>query len=189
MVKSPNRLHLWLLVALFLMFAANGWAEEWSQKYINSLPDSAFASVEVTPEGKKIRHLPHHDHTGALDLPHLLNALARHSQVKWVDPANAGPAREHLSAHVREIREERLVRLRVKLPLDLNRATAEELEQLPFIGPARAFAILEERERRRHFRFVEELKGVIGIGPFIFEAIKDLVTVGEQEDGHHRDPR
>lgn len=179
-MKGPNKLHLWLLLALFLMLAGTGWAEEWSQKYINSLPDDAFASVEVTPEGKKIRHLPHHDHTGALDLPHLLNALARHSQVKWVDPANAGPAREHLQAHVRHLREERLARLQEKLPLDLNRATAEELTQLPFIGRARAFAILEERERRRRFRFVEELKEVIGIGPFIFEAIKDLVTVGEE---------
>lgn len=167
-----------ILAAFFPVLTANGWAEEWSQKYINSLPDSAFASVEVTPEGKRVRHLPHHDHTGALDLPHLLNALARHSQVKWVDPANANPALEHLRAHIRQLREERLARLRVKLPLDLNRATAEELTQLPFIGPARAFAILEERERRRRFRYVEELKEVIGIGPVIFDAIKDLVTVG-----------
>jgi len=180
MMKGSKRPYLWLLVALSLMVIGEGGAEEWSQKYINSLPDSAFASVEVTPEGKKIRHLPHHDHTGALDLPHLLNALARHSQVKWVDPANAGLAREHLNAHLRYLREERLARLREKLPLDLNRATVEELEQLPFIGRARAFAILEERERRRRFRFVEELKEVIGIGPFIFEAIKDLVTVGEE---------
>lgn len=153
-------------------------AEQWSHRYINSLPDWAFASVEVSPQGKTIRHLPHHDHTGALDLPHLLNALARHPQVKWIDPASAGPARAHLEAHMRAVREERLAHARVRFPLDLNRATAEELAELPFIGPTRAAAILEEREGRGRFRFVEELREVIGIGPIIFDAVKDLVTVG-----------
>jgi hypothetical protein len=38
-------------------------AERWSRKYINSLPDSAFASIEIRSDGKKVRHLPHHDHT------------------------------------------------------------------------------------------------------------------------------
>ena len=171
---------LWLYLLVWLAMPGLAGAEEWSQKYINSLPDSAFASVEMTPEGKKIRHLPHHDHTGALDLPHLLNALARHSQVTWVDPLSApAPARQHLLAHMQAVREERLARIRIGLPVDLNRATAEELSELPFIGPARAFAILEERERRRRFQFVEELKEVIGIGPIIFDAIKDLVTIGQ----------
>jgi competence ComEA-like helix-hairpin-helix protein len=174
---SRGALAPYLLVWLAMPGVAR--AAEWSQKYINSLPDSAFASVEATAEGKKIRHLPHHDHTGALDVPHLLNALARHSQVKWVDPLSAPAARQHLLAHMQAVREERLARVRIRLPVDLNRATAEELAELPFIGPARAFAILEERERRRGFQFVEELKEVIGIGPIIFDAIKDLVTIGE----------
>ncbi len=46
-------------------------AEKWTRKYINSLPDSAFASIEYRLDGKKVRHLPHHDHTGKIDLPHL----------------------------------------------------------------------------------------------------------------------
>lgn len=167
----------WLGLAVGLAVPGPARAEQWSRQYINSLPDSAFASIEQDAHGKKARHLPHHDHTGALDLPHLLNALARHSQVQWIDPAGAGPAREHLQAHMRQQREERLVRMRIHLPLDLNRATAEELAELPFIGPARASSILAERERRGRFRFVEELREVIGIGPFIFDAIKDLVTV------------
>jgi competence protein ComEA len=179
MIRGVNRCILRLCLAAFLAVAGRAEAAEWSQKYVNGLPDSAFASVEVTPGGKTIRHLPHHDHTGALDLPHLLNALARHSQVHWTDPANAAPAREHLEAHMREVRAERLERMRVVLPLDLNRATVEELAELPFIGPARASAIVEERERRRRFQYVEELRGVIGIGPIIFDAIRDLVTVGE----------
>jgi len=179
-MKGREWLHLWLLPSLFLMLTRNAWAEEWSQKYINSLPDTAFASVEVTPEGKRIRHLPHHDHTGALDLPHLLNALARHSQVKWVDPLSAAPARQHLLAHMQELREERLARIPIRVPVDLNRATAEELAEVPFIGPAKAVAIREERDRRGRFRYVEELRQVIGIGPIILDAINDLVTVEPQ---------
>lgn len=177
MDRRTSRRLLWLWLAVLLVMPGLAQAERWGRAYINSLPDSAFASIERTPHGKKRRHLPHHDDTGALDLRHLLNALARHSQVKWIDPANATAARAHLKAHMQELREERLARVRIQLPLDLNRATAEELEQLPFIGPARAFAILEERERRRGFQFVEELREVVGIGPIIFDAIKDLVTL------------
>jgi competence ComEA-like helix-hairpin-helix protein len=165
-------------LGLCLATAGPAEAAEWSAQYINGLPDSAFASVEVTPGGKQVRHLPHHDHTGALDSPHLLNALARHSQVLWTHSASAATALAHLKAHMQEIRAERLSRAHTRFPLDLNRATAEELNELPFIGPARAFAILEAREHRGRFRYVEELREVIGIGPIIFDAIKDLVTIG-----------
>lgn len=74
-------------------------AGEWSAAYIRSLPDDAFASVETDPEGVRIRRLPHHDHTGAVDLPHLRSALARWHQVKWRDPTAAAAARRHLEAH------------------------------------------------------------------------------------------
>ena len=75
-------------------------AAKWSQQYIRQLPDSAFAAVEITPEGKQVRHLPHHDAQGKLDVPHLCNALSRVGQVKWHDPANAGAARQHLREHL-----------------------------------------------------------------------------------------
>lgn len=62
-------------------------------------------------------------------------------------------------------------------PVDLNLATAAELESLPGIGPATAAAILAEREKRGGFRAVEDLLDVRGIGPAKFEALRDLVTV------------
>ena len=76
-------------------------AERWTRKYIDSLPDSAFAVVESQPDGTKVRHLPHHDRSGRVDLPHVRNALGRLSQVKWTDARNAAVAREHLNAHAR----------------------------------------------------------------------------------------
>jgi len=75
-------------------------AATWSRAYIRQLADSAFAGVEQSPEGKQTRRLPHHDATGALDLPHLCNAVARLPQVKWRDPDNAEIARRHLRDHL-----------------------------------------------------------------------------------------
>src|SRR5947208_10623089 len=67
------------------------------------LPDSAFAVVETAPDGRKARHLPHHDGTGAVDLAHLKAARSRLSQVKWLDTANEEKARRHLEEHWREL--------------------------------------------------------------------------------------
>ena len=75
-------------------------AASWTGKYVRQLPDTAFASVETDRDGRKVRHLPHHDADGKLDLPHLCSALGRLHQVKWVDPANAEAARRHLQEHL-----------------------------------------------------------------------------------------
>lgn len=50
------------------------------------------------------------------------------------------------------------------LAIDPNRADARTLEVLPGIGPARAAAILAERERRP-FERISDLERVAGIGP------------------------
>src|SRR2546425_350482 len=55
------------LAALALTWCAPVAAEEWSRAYISRLPDSAFAVVETAPDGRKVRHLPHHDEPGGLD--------------------------------------------------------------------------------------------------------------------------
>ena len=90
---------------ILLTLATPASAEEWSRARISRLPDSAFAVVEIATDGRKLRHLPHHDETGAVDLPHLKAARARLSQVEWLDPANEEIARQHLDAHWRVIRE------------------------------------------------------------------------------------
>ena len=62
-------------------------------------------------------------------------------------------------------------------PVDLNTATAEQLEALPGIGPTLAGAIVSERERMGGFRSVDDLQRVRGIGPARFEQLRELVTV------------
>ena len=48
--------------------------------------------------------------------------------------------------------------------VDLNRATAEELQALPGIGPALAQRVVAWRTAHGPFRSVEELEKVPGIG-------------------------
>jgi competence protein ComEA len=62
-------------------------------------------------------------------------------------------------------------------PLDLNRATVEELQQLPEVGPATARAIIRFRERNGGFRRVEELLAIRGISRRRFERIRPHVFV------------
>lgn len=63
--------------------------------------------------------------------------------------------------------------------LDLNRATPEDLQRLPGIGPTLAQRIVEARERQGRFASPEDLRRVPGIGPKKFEAIRELVAVRE----------
>ena len=61
--------------------------------------------------------------------------------------------------------------------VNVNTATAEQLELLPGIGPARARAILELRRARGGFKSVEELEEVDGIGPAALERLRPHVTL------------
>jgi len=62
-------------------------------------------------------------------------------------------------------------------PLDLNTATAAQLETLPGVGPATATAIVTHRERNGRFVSVDGLGDVRGIGPSKLEALRPLVRV------------
>lgn len=63
-------------------------------------------------------------------------------------------------------------------PVDLNRATQADLEELPGIGPVTAGRILAWREEHAGFTAVEELLEVSGIGDRTLEQLAPLVTVG-----------
>ena len=61
-------------------------------------------------------------------------------------------------------------------PLDLNRATAEELEALPGIGPVLAESILARREEQGPFESPEDILAVPGIGEGTYEKILPYIT-------------
>ncbi|WP_231644822.1 ComEA family DNA-binding protein [Sciscionella sediminilitoris] len=61
--------------------------------------------------------------------------------------------------------------------LDLNSATAEQLDQLPGVGEVTAKHILDWRSQHGRFTTVAQLQDVGGIGETRFARLKDLVTV------------
>ncbi len=61
--------------------------------------------------------------------------------------------------------------------VNLNTATAEELDTLPGVGPSTAAAIIAHRDTNGPFTSVEQLIDVRGIGDAKLEQLRDLVTV------------
>ncbi len=74
-------------------------------------------------------------------------------------------------------------------PIDLNRATLEQLEELPGIGPSMARRILEFREKSGPFRRVQDLLAIRGIGPKRFEALRPYVFVSPPAPAPKPHPR
>ncbi len=62
--------------------------------------------------------------------------------------------------------------------IDINQATATELEMLPGIGPTMAANIVAYREANGPFAAIEAIMDVPGIGEGRFAEMKDLITVG-----------
>ncbi len=65
--------------------------------------------------------------------------------------------------------------------LDLNTATAEDLQELPGIGEVIAQRIIDYRDLCGRFLDPEQLMEVDGIGEAKYEKIRDLVTVRNTE--------
>jgi len=61
--------------------------------------------------------------------------------------------------------------------LDLNRATEQDVDALPGIGPKLAERIMKYRQSVGAFHSLDELREVKGIGNKKFERIRPLVTV------------
>lgn len=62
--------------------------------------------------------------------------------------------------------------------ININTASTFELETLPGIGPTIAQKIVDYREQNGPFFSIEDIINVSGVGPGIYERIKDLITVG-----------
>ena len=60
-------------------------------------------------------------------------------------------------------------------PVDLNSASAEQLDALPGIGPATAAKIVAFRQAHGPFHTVDDLDAVPGIGPSRIDQLKGLV--------------
>lgn len=64
--------------------------------------------------------------------------------------------------------------------VDINTASAAELDTLPGIGEKLAAAIVSYREAQGAFRDIEDIMNVPGIGAGKFEKFRDRITVGRE---------
>lgn len=61
--------------------------------------------------------------------------------------------------------------------IDLNTATEADLQRLPGVGAVKAAEIVKQRNKMGKFWTAEDIMCTDGIGPRLFEQIKDLVKV------------
>lgn len=61
--------------------------------------------------------------------------------------------------------------------ISINKASIDELKELPGLGESKAKAIIEYREKNGNFNKIEDITNVKGIGNSIFEKFKDYITI------------
>lgn len=66
--------------------------------------------------------------------------------------------------------------------LDINRASAQDFEKLPGIGPELARRIVTYRQKHGPFRRVEDLIAIRGIGLKKWRMIRPYLTVGDKPE-------
>jgi len=71
--------------------------------------------------------------------------------------------------------------------VNINTATASELELLPGVGPARARAILEHRKAKGEFKAVDDLRAVGGIGDRALEQLRPHCVLTGKTTAHRPD--
>lgn len=64
--------------------------------------------------------------------------------------------------------------------LDLNGATAAELQSIPGIGPLLAGRLVAHRNAHGPFRSAEQLRAVAGVGPSMLHRLSRWVTLGKE---------
>ena len=120
--------------------------------------------------------------------PSLAEVAALDAQIAAVDSAAAKPKRPKRQARSRSEPAAttkgpawaglsvRANRLKADTPVDLDRATAEEIDALPGVGPSLARRIVADREACGPFGSLDEFQRVAGVGPALAERLRERVT-------------
>jgi len=67
---------------------------------------------------------------------------------------------------------------KLQVPVNINTATAQVLEQVKGIGPKKAQAIIAYRNKNGNFKTVKDLAKVKGFGPKGVKKVQKQLTVG-----------
>lgn len=132
----------------------------WSRKYVNDLPDSAFALIlpggtkddEGKTKPRSLRKLPYKDADGNIDLPHLRNALARLPQLRGVSQELKDKALRTLRAVAKKVlptyqseeREDLITAYAVSYVSELDIAVNKLFDKVAFA--VRDYAIVDRQD-------------------------------------------
>jgi competence protein ComEA len=109
------------------------------------------------------------------------SALARRSPAQWSiasAPARPAPAQpEERPEQAGPVTPAPPAATAAGRLININSASASELELLPGVGPAMAGRIIEYRRQNGRFRSVDSLDEVKGIGPRTLEKLRPLIRV------------
>jgi len=144
-----------LLLSLVVAFGATGLAID---RWRRANPDvvTYFESLDRAP-------------APAPSIPR--RTAARRSDAPEAAPSSARSVARHDPARVRRAGGED------SMPLDVNLASAAELERLPGVGPALAARIVEARTRDGPFGSVDDLLRVRGVGGATLERLRPRLAV------------
>jgi competence protein ComEA len=110
--------------------------------------------------------------------PKTLERVRSYLFVDEVAKADTPPARDASATIVRSAAAKKSKKeAALTAPINVNGASAAELQKLPGIGPKLAQRILDERTLRGSFKTVDELRRVPGIGPKTLEKLRPHVIV------------
>ena len=153
--------------------------------YLLGREDRAHPSLALTPSPSEVRVYV----IGAVQRP---GVYTLQEGDRWIDAVTAagGPApdadlsRVNLARRARDEDQVLVPRVGERAAasesdlVDINKASARELETLPGVGPVRAERIVQSRETDGPFASPEELLTRRLVPQSVYEQIKDLVTVG-----------
>jgi competence protein ComEA len=110
--------------------------------------------------------------------PALLDGIAPHVALPPAPPAPAAPAARGATAEPADRRRGARAQPAAAGPVDVNTATADELQRLPGVGPVLADRIVGWRQENGRFRNAADLEEVPGIGPSTARRLAPLVRFG-----------
>ncbi len=105
------------------------------------------------------------------------------AEVSWTPAPETAGELPTLEQTIRAVDEELARRAEARMPLepgerlDPNSAPAHQLERLPGIGPAKAFAIVEERRKNGPYTEPADLGRVSGIGAALLERLAPYLAL------------
>ncbi|WP_202113096.1 ComEA family DNA-binding protein [Paenibacillus sp. MMS18-CY102] len=140
---------------------------------LETLDEGIYEAIQTAEEGKSVvaKELPLAPNASATDKGKLVPGLTGGSVRQTNDDPSDGPNEGTTTIKDAEQRQSK------DGLIDINHATAEQLDALPGIGPAKAEAIVADRERNGAFRSLDELDRVKGIGQKLLEKLREHVVV------------